>query len=116
LTLSCQAAARCRRRADVAGCGLDASIGRKAGVRRTAGTRGEAGVQALPGRRGLSLGLSLSFRPEQMPRAHVAFQMAEIPIFEEPVRRDSTNDPRLAAFAGRVNRVEGGRHDAFNTS
>src|SRR5262249_37525554 len=36
--------------------------------------------------------------------------------FEEPVRRDSTNDRGLAASAGRINRVEGGKRDAFDSN
>ena len=33
--------------------------------------------------------------------------------FEELVRRDPTNDRGVAASAGRINRVEGGKRDAF---
>ena len=46
---------------------------------------------------------------------YVAFQMAEVAISKN-VRRDSTNDRGVAASAGRINRVEGSKRDAFDSS
>ena len=34
---------------------------------------------------------------------------------EEPVRRDSKNDREVAAYVGRIKRVEGSKRDAFNS-